>query len=1001
MSLRRLTALPCLPGLAALMMMIGCGSPDGPVAPSLELTAFAAPETATRPWVRWWWPGADVEAAELADELQALAEAGFGGVEIQPFDAGLDPDAPPEQIARRLAFDTPAYYDLLTGALEAARAHDLGVDLTFGSGWPAGGSRVRAGDSIETLMWNEWTFEGPTEAHIDRLAPKQCHFYEIADFVAEAFGEQLTRFLPERAELVAVLAAPITGGQRSGSMLVLDDTLALDPDGLVDLTDRVGPDGSLTFSVPAGRHQVVALFSAPSGDLPQLVAEPGEGFVLDHLHAGRVTEHLEHMLGARTGLVSFYGEPLRAVFTDSFELKVERHWAHDFIAQFAARRGYDLTPWLPATLMPGADNYIFEVGRVARAPEFALGSNDERIRYDFALTVSELFIERYFATQTAWLHARGLASRAQAYGINVDVIRAAAAVDIPEAEQLFAGGSALFLKAVAAGAHLFGRPVVSAEAMVFPLRDHMTIPLKIKAAADKAFTAGINQLVFHGFPYDHPGEYGQTGWSPFSCRYAGTNTFASHFGQASPFFDDLPALTAYAGRCQDLLRQGRPEADLAVLYPHLGFPTSLALEPGYEEPLLGGYLPGEPELRQVPFAELAALFGEPVSDPRVVWLLWLAPVLADLEARGYTWEWIDPTSLAETTTGQGRWRAGNLEYRAVLVPHVAALEPALAEHLATAARRAPLVVLGDPPDAQPGFLDCDAGDARVRAGMAKARSARRARFVEAPEDTADALAKLDVAPAVAWTGETSGVNQILRRLPSGGLLIFLANLDPEPRQVRLAVRAGCPDGAWLDAWTGRQYAPVGDPADLDVSLAAYESRFLVCGDGPKPDATDPGPWDRLPGPDEDGLDLISWDLHVEGEDVDGGALDLMDQPLADWREIEALRHCSSPGRYTTAFELPAAAEGRTLVLDLGQVAGVAEVSLDGEPVGRLLISPFRLDLTGLSPGDHELVVTVTPAWRNRLVGLGAAENPAYAQFAGKEDTLIPAGLLGPVRLSWR
>ena len=43
----------------------------------------------TRPLVRWWWPGADVDPSELARELDVLAAQGFGGAEIQAFNAAL------------------------------------------------------------------------------------------------------------------------------------------------------------------------------------------------------------------------------------------------------------------------------------------------------------------------------------------------------------------------------------------------------------------------------------------------------------------------------------------------------------------------------------------------------------------------------------------------------------------------------------------------------------------------------------------------------------------------------------------------------------------------------------------------------------------------------------------------------------------------------------------------------------------------------------------------
>jgi hypothetical protein len=43
---------------------------------------FARPPRAARPMMRWWWFGPDVEDDELDAELRAIADAGFGGVEI-------------------------------------------------------------------------------------------------------------------------------------------------------------------------------------------------------------------------------------------------------------------------------------------------------------------------------------------------------------------------------------------------------------------------------------------------------------------------------------------------------------------------------------------------------------------------------------------------------------------------------------------------------------------------------------------------------------------------------------------------------------------------------------------------------------------------------------------------------------------------------------------------------------------------------------------------------
>ena len=90
-------------------------------------------------------------------------------------------------------------------------------------------------------------------------------------------------------------------------------------------------------------------------------------------------------------------------------------------------------------------------------------------------------------------------------------------------------------------------------------------------------------------------------------------------------------------------------------------------------------------------------------------------------------------------------------------------------------------------------------------------------------------------------------------------------------------------------------------------------------------------------------------------------------------------------------------------VDLGDVRELAEVRLNGRPLGVLWTSPFRLDITdAVRPGVNRLEVKVTNLWVNRLIGdaqPGAAKTtfttiPTYDADA----PLRPSGLLGPVRI---
>jgi len=61
--------------------------------------------------------------------------------------------------------------------------------------------------------------------------------------------------------------------------------------------------------------------------------------------------------------------------------------------------------------------------------------------------------------------------------------------------------------------------------------------------------------------------------------------------------------------------------------------------------------------------------------------------------------------------------------------------------------------------------------------------------------------------------------------------------------------------------------------------------------------------------------------------------------------------------------------GNRLILDLGQVAIMAEVYVNGKSAGMCWKPPFRMDLTNLlKPGENQLDIRVTNLWVNRLIG---------------------------------
>jgi hypothetical protein len=93
-----------------------------------------------------------------------------------------------------------------------------------------------------------------------------------------------------------------------------------------------------------------------------------------------------------------------------------------------------------------------------------------------------------------------------------------------------------------------------------------------------------------------------------------------------------------------------------------------------------------------------------------------------------------------------------------------------------------------------------------------------------------------------------------------------------------------------------------------------------------------------------------------------------------------------------------------LLLDLGTVNDLAEVSLNGQELGVLWKPPYEVDVSGaLKPGTNRLEIRVTNQWTNRQ--FGDRERPAERKiltpvrvFFGEPAGPSPSGLIGPVTL---
>ncbi len=452
------------------------------------------PPPNARIMMRWWWFGPAVTKPEIERELHVMKENGIGGVEIQPvYPLALDD---PLTGFRNLPYLSSGFIDALRFAANKARELGMRVDITLGSGWPYGGPETPITEAAGHLR------------------------YEKVD-------------VPPGTSSIPVPS--ITTGERLVATFLADGKASSSFTGIRRLTQVIPP----RLQIPAGLngpHSVIFFIASRTGMQVKRAGVGGEGFVLDHYNHPAIEHHLSQT-GDRL-MDAFGAHPPYAVFSDSLEV-FSSDWTEDLLEEFKKRRGYDLTPYLPALISD-------------------MGPNTAAIRHDWGETLTELAEERYLTPIREWAHAHHTLFRSQTYGVPPVILSSNALVDLPEGEAGPHWRQFSPARWAASASHLYGRPVTSTETWTWLHSPAFrATPLDMKAEADLHFLQGINQLIGHGWPYSPP-IAGEPGW-----RFYAAAAFNSH----NPWFPVMPDLTAYLQRMSFLLRQGAPDNDVAVYLP--------------------------------------------------------------------------------------------------------------------------------------------------------------------------------------------------------------------------------------------------------------------------------------------------------------------------------------------------------------------------------------------------------------------------------------------------
>lgn len=695
---------------------------------AFQIELWASPPERYRPYFRWWWPGGSVEEKEIRRELKLFKDNGFGGVEIQPFtfclyeeDISKDPNI--------MSVGTEEFFEKLKTALKIAKEFNLKVDLTFGSSWPSGGPFIKDGKAKQLVM-SVFEVEGPLKFEGKIPLPEEPQYYDLLTIVqdiSKTSGEFDRDF-----KLLATIAGK--KGEKPDEIVELKD-----------ISDNLS-EGILRWDVPEGKWFIFGIYENFTNQLVFCHAYPGnyaESFVLDHLNRKGIEEMVEEF-GEKVieHLKDFIGNTLESIFIDSFELFSTLPWTDGFLEKFQREMGYDLKTFLPILFKKfGEIKWLETIFK--GSPKYSYGEIGERVREDYEEIRSELFRDEFLRPLLEWVHKKGLTLRLQNHGGYQNFLEGYSMVDIPETEQLYAGGSYDFMKLASSSAHISGKRFVSSETFVSASGD----PKKLKEKdfyylAGRAFSAGVNRIYYHGYPY----LYYRKGrrWYPFDKPELLGFSFTTWTDEDSPVWKDIKKINEYITRLSYAMSRGRSSAEVAWLYNDLTFKDKIVFG-----------------------------FRGDVHDSEMT---------KKLQRAGLTYDRISPYNLMEAHLKDGKIEVGVQKYSALLMDNLKAAYPeAISKVKDIVEAGIPVVILGGLPERAIGYRKSEERDSLLKGILREIEG--RVKMVSTPEEAVDSLLEAGIKPPLIPENRIQVFDIIHRSVKNGEVFLIFNGTEEAQREV--------------------------------------------------------------------------------------------------------------------------------------------------------------------------------------------------------------------------
>jgi len=851
-----------------------------------------------------------------------MKQGGMRGGEIWDVAAYADPDG---RVPAGPAFLGPESTRLIAHAIREADRLGLEIGMIASSGWNAGGSWIAPPHAGKGIYQSITTVTGPVEFHAElplpelpKLCPRDAHGRPI--------------YLRE----VAVLAVP---HDKSKSLADLNQ--------VVDLTKRIEADGKLRWEVPVGDWDILRFVCANHGQ-QLIVPSPKSGGPMIDFFDPRATEfHLHHIVSTilqELGRTSFEGTSFKTLEFDSMELDGFTPWNEIMAAEFQRRAGYPVLRFLP----------------VLAGWKLADEQVQEQFLYDWRKVVSDQLIDSHYATARKVLGSYGLKLITESGGPGppiwdsnpVDGIKALGVVDIPRGEFWNRHRGIFLIKEIASAAHVYDKRLVSAESFT-TWRRWIDGPLNHKQLADRALCEGLNDFALHTFASSPP-EAGLPGWA----YHAGTD-----INPSATWWPMVGGLMDYLARCSYMLRQGWFVADVCYYYGDQApnFYPSLCRVP--EKPLLEG---------------LAPCHDYDVCSSQVI--------------------------LERMQVEKGRIvLSDGMSYAVLVLPEQDHIPLVVLERIHSLVAAGATVIGHQRPTRAPGLKDQETKTQELRRQVEElwgrseltdqpdppgvlVRPVGQGRFIIA-RDRSAALRQIGVGGDFEIAGRSEGDRgplDFIHRKTTDAEFYFIRNQTMAPQMLACRFRVAAetnglaPEFWWPDsgrrsachAWT----TVASGQTELPVTLGPLGSVFVVFR------KTSPGHREPLDPLAHDTFVAASTPvpLTLDGswqvEFPEGWGAPRMTTfgKLQSWTESdnEGIRFFSGIATYRKTFELPESlAKRNRLFLQLGNLAEIAEVTLNGKRLGLAWLPPYRIELSGaVRAGTNQLEIRVANLWANRLNG---------------------------------